>query len=88
MTFIIFLLTLLMPLLKKHLSAGCIYPLWIIVLIGFLLPVRFGNNIAFIHIEIPQMYDAEYNVQEKVEFSNKESESLWSDYNDMIRINR
>jgi cell wall-associated NlpC family hydrolase len=55
MALIIILLALLMPLLKKYLSAVCIYRLWVIVLIGLLIPIRFDTNTALFYIGTPQI---------------------------------
>lgn len=55
MAFIIILLVLLMPLLKKYLSAVCIYRLWVIVLIGLLIPIRLDTNTALFYISTPQI---------------------------------
>ncbi len=69
MALIIILLGLLMPLLKKYLSAVCIYRLWVIVLIGLLIPIRFDTNTALFYIGTPQI-SAEDKADPDIQASN------------------
>ncbi len=69
MTFIIIIMVLLMPLLKKYLSSVCIYRLWVIVLIGLLIPIRFGTNTALVYIGTLQI-TAEDKTHPDIQASN------------------
>jgi len=69
MSLIIILLALLMPLLKKYLSAVCIYRLWVIVLIGLLIPIRFDTNTALVYIGTLQI-SAEDKADPDIQASN------------------
>ncbi len=54
-TFFILLLYLMEPLIKKYLSAACIYRLWLVLLIGLLIPMRLDNSKALFHVPSPQL---------------------------------
>lgn len=69
MTFIIIIMALLMPVLKKYLSSVCIYRLWVIVLIGLLIPIRFGTNTALVYIGTLQI-TAEDKTHPDIQASN------------------
>ncbi len=71
MAFLILLLVLMEPLLKRSLSAGCLYWLWIILLVGLLLPIRVDTNKALIYIGLPQI-----SVEDKVDFDTHSSSKL------------
>ncbi|MDF2540836.1 MAG: peptidase BlaR1 [Herbinix sp.] len=51
----ILLLFLLEPFLKRYFSAACLYRLWIVLLIGLLIPMRFDNAKALFYISSPQI---------------------------------
>lgn len=53
--FFIMLLDLLEPFVKKYLSAVCLYRLWMILLLGFILPLRIGDYNAFFNISLPRI---------------------------------
>lgn len=54
-TFFILLLVLLQPLFKKYLSAVCLYRLWVVLLIGLLIPMRFDTSKALFYISSPRI---------------------------------
>jgi cell wall-associated NlpC family hydrolase len=54
-SFFIILLVLLEPFLKKYLSAVCLYRLWVVLLIGLLIPIRFDASKALFYISIPRI---------------------------------
>jgi beta-lactamase regulating signal transducer with metallopeptidase domain len=51
----ILLLALLEPYVKKYLSAVCLYRLWIILLLGLLLPLRIDDHNALFCISLPRI---------------------------------
>ncbi len=55
MALFILMLVLLEPLIKKYVSAVCLYRLWVILLIALLIPVRFEITKAFYYISPPRM---------------------------------
>lgn len=71
MAFLILLLVLMEPLLKRFLSAGCLYWLWIILLVGLLLPIRVDTNKALIYIGLPQR-----SVEDEVDLGIPSSSNL------------
>lgn len=54
-TFFILLLLLVQPMIRKHFSAVCLYRVWVILLIGLLIPIRFELINPLIHLGIPRM---------------------------------
>ncbi len=54
-TFLILLLLLIEPFLKKFLSAVCLYRLWVVLLLGLLIPFRFNTGEALFYISSPRI---------------------------------
>jgi beta-lactamase regulating signal transducer with metallopeptidase domain len=54
-TFLILLMVLLEPFLKKYFSAVCLYRLWVVLLIGLLIPMRFDTSKALFYISSPRI---------------------------------
>jgi beta-lactamase regulating signal transducer with metallopeptidase domain len=53
--FFIILLALFEPYIKKFLSAVCLYRLWIVLLLGLFLPMRFTGMNALFYISLPRI---------------------------------
>lgn len=53
-TFLILLMVLLELFLKKYFSAVCLYRLWVVLLIGLLIPMRFDTSKALFYISVPR----------------------------------
>lgn len=53
-TFFILLLLLIEPLLKKYFSAICLYRIWVVLLIGLLIPMRFPLSSPLFHLGLPR----------------------------------
>ena len=54
-TFFIILMVLLEPILKKYFSAVCLYRLWVVLLIGLLIPLHFESTKALFYISSPRI---------------------------------
>lgn len=54
-TFLIILMALMVPLLKKYFSAVCLYRLWVVLLIALLIPMRFNSLKALFYISLPRI---------------------------------
>ena len=54
-TFLILFMVLLEPILKRYFSAVCLYRLWVVLLIGLLIPMRFDTSKALFYISSPRI---------------------------------
>ncbi|QHQ60759.1 M48 family metalloprotease [Anaerocolumna sedimenticola] len=54
-TFFILLMLLIEPFLKKYFSAICLYRVWVILMIGLLIPIRFEFSKALFYISSPRI---------------------------------
>ncbi len=54
-TFVIVLLILLEPFLKRRFSAVCLYRVWLILLLGLLIPIRFELTDSLFSIRLPRI---------------------------------
>lgn len=75
-------LIILEPLLKKYFSAVCLYRLWIIILIGFLIPIRFDVTNSYLNFASPKISveDSLNNLRNSLSDENNEEK-----FNDTIR---
>lgn len=66
----ILLLLILEPVLKKYYSSICLYRIWLILLIGLLLPVRVNILKPLFHLEPPLLSDSISTYSEAVRITN------------------
>lgn len=74
-TFLILLVVFLEPFLKKYFSAVCLYRLWVVLLIGLLIPMRFDTSKALFYISSSQISvenntSDDFGMQDSNEFYN------------------